>query len=369
MQGFTIDANYVSLQCFRIAGTGSPGFDIRPNRTDIEIFDNFVDASPTPSGPWVGVNMPAGSELTNMPSKVHVARNYIVNTIYGLMVYCKNNCLFEDNEVYRLIGSGNSGDDNDYSRVFGDNVTLRHNYFHGNRTIDCKGADCHIDCFQTWNIGQRGEVARNIPIDRNVCFNSHEGIIARDTSSGTLGSYTSHYNWKVTNNVFAFGPEGAGNAWCALFEHVGSVTFHNNLCLSTGLVGYTNGAQGNHRNNIHYGTGWQPYSASVSSWSPGSMTADKNLLFESGRTYSGYTGSILNQDPRFVSVSGRNYRLQPGSPAIDAGASVGLLTDLDGTTRPIGSAIDIGPFEFGTSPSSPPVTIQPPTGVTVVVSQ
>ena len=61
----------------------------------------------------------------------------------------------------------------------------------------------------------------------------------------------------------------------------------------------------------------------------------------------------LNIDPLFVGagnfVGAEDFRLQPGSPAIDAGTSVGAPSfDHAGNPRPCGEAVDIGAFESGT---------------------
>ncbi|HUT59043.1 MAG TPA: right-handed parallel beta-helix repeat-containing protein [Phycisphaerae bacterium] len=58
-------------------------------------------------------------------------------------------------------------------------------------------------------------------------------------------------------------------------------------------------------------------------------------------------GEIIETDlgKVFVDVSSRDYRLKPGSPAIDAGTDVGLKEDLAGTKAPQGKAPDIGAYE------------------------
>lgn len=61
------------------------------------------------------------------------------------------------------------------------------------------------------------------------------------------------------------------------------------------------------------------------------------------------TGTPINQDPRFDSINTSkrifNFRLKPGSPAIDAGVNAGVLLDLDGLGRPKGAAPDLGAYE------------------------
>ena len=58
---------------------------------------------------------------------------------------------------------------------------------------------------------------------------------------------------------------------------------------------------------------------------------------------------LQNQDPLFDSININrnfyNFRLKPGSPAINKGTNAGVLLDLDGAVRPVGLP-DLGCFEF-----------------------
>lgn len=62
---------------------------------------------------------------------------------------------------------------------------------------------------------------------------------------------------------------------------------------------------------------------------------------------SGHLGEgNLDADPLFVDPEGGDYRLQAGSPAIDAGTTEGApAEDLDGNPRPLGTGVDIGAYE------------------------
>ncbi|NQX59654.1 right-handed parallel beta-helix repeat-containing protein [Paenibacillus qinlingensis] len=60
-------------------------------------------------------------------------------------------------------------------------------------------------------------------------------------------------------------------------------------------------------------------------------------------------------DPLFMDASQANYALQTSSPAIDAGASVGLAVDFLGNPRPVGDGPDIGAYEEQHPFIAPPV--------------
>jgi hypothetical protein len=357
MQGWSVDASFIAVECFRIAGTGSAGLDISANQSDIDFTDNLVDASATPGSPWAMVNMVQGVPVTSFPQNVYVARNYGVNTEYGILAFCRN-CTFEKNEAERLMGGG-AGTDHDYVRVFGEDLTFRGNYFHGNQKADCPG-DCHIDCFQSWNIGQPGEVAQRITIDGNTCFHSDQKIIVRDvTGPDDTTPSGSHSDWTITNNIFAHATIGANASWCIDMEGVRNVSTYFNVCAEAGSTGYRYGTNASHANNINYGGTFNVMFAELGA----TMIARNNLCFDPDGTVNACpgTGSINNQDPEFVNYDANDFHIKSSSPAKDTGLAVGVNVDRAGNARPAGGNYDIGAYEFGassTSRPSPPANLQ-----------
>ncbi len=68
-----------------------------------------------------------------------------------------------------------------------------------------------------------------------------------------------------------------------------------------------------------------------------------NNILKSGIQELDTLDNLLNQDPVFVDYSRYNYRLDTLSPAKDAGAPLGITTDLDGNVRDL--LPDIGAYE------------------------
>jgi hypothetical protein len=60
-------------------------------------------------------------------------------------------------------------------------------------------------------------------------------------------------------------------------------------------------------------------------------------------------------DPKFVNASAHDFHLLPSSPAIDAGTSVGLISDCDGNTIPQSANPSIGAYEYIVNATTIPV--------------
>jgi parallel beta-helix repeat protein len=68
--------------------------------------------------------------------------------------------------------------------------------------------------------------------------------------------------------------------------------------------------------------------------------------FAQWRNNAGKEEHGLLNDPQFVDSNHNDFHLRPESPAIDAGANVGVDTDFDGKQRPQAGGFDIGAYEY-----------------------
>jgi len=104
-------------------------------------------------------------------------------------------------------------------------------------------------------------------------------------------------------------------------------------------------------NNILYGNGSNPPFESVSS---GWAGEDHNLIYNDDGSFDAFVGpnTIIGADPEFVSATpgSEDLHLQDTSPAIAAGAELGVVADIEGTLR--GSPPDIGAYENPHGPSA-----------------
>jgi len=97
-------------------------------------------------------------------------------------------------------------------------------------------------------------------------------------------------------------------------------------------------------NNIIYQLSGERYVGGPNS-GLGTFTCDTDVWFGLGAGPSSCTNAI-NQDPLFVNITGRDFHLQVGSPAVDKAKTPPCpATDKDGVTRPQGAGCDIGAYE------------------------
>lgn len=80
---------------------------------------------------------------------------------------------------------------------------------------------------------------------------------------------------------------------------------------------------------------------------------DTRYSFGAWRTVSGFDAHSQVGDPLFVDAAARDFRVQSGSPCIDAGIAAGAPSlDIAGIARPQGAGFDVGAYEYTRPPSA-----------------
>ncbi len=269
--------------------SSATGIEIRSNYIRVEGFEIYGTSH-------YGIEAYGGGNVVVARNHVHDVGHYCTSTaggIVGINAYVPN-MVIEQNVVHD-IGRWANGQN---------------------------GCSTSNDYWQNHDHGVYQGEGDNLTIRNNVFYNFTRGwAIQRYDGAGTVVR-----NLQIVNNTFVgANPNKDGQ-----------------IIIATGVQGLVI------TNNIFY----QPTTAGV--WlDTGSLsgTIANNLTYGASTTTGSTAGLTLlaNQsgDPQFLSLSGRDYRLQAGSPAIDRGLSLSLvLNDFLGTLRPRGLGFDIGAYEY-----------------------
>jgi len=158
--------------------------------------------------------------------------------------------------------------------------------------------------------------AKNITVAYNLFF--AEGLVAVDWGAQVNHASDGLYYY---NNLFMSTGDYSGGA-LSVGESSTNIVVKNNI-----MAGGPYGNEITRSHNIYTKLGWSQ--SDSYGWSLGV----NEVVIED-----------LNQ--LFIDPAKGDYRLKAGSPAIDAGISVGINYDYLGNSVPKGKAEDIGPYEF-----------------------
>ena len=237
--------------------------------------------------------------------------------------------------------------DADGIHFLGSGHTFRANYIHDISMSDPLNADPHIDAFQTWDnaAGQAG---------KNCVFENNKIVLGDSTTGFQLEGGVS--NLVIRNNIVkAFRGLSAYVNGSSPYTKPANVMVYNNLFegdLEYKASSYPEGVTmrnttgGIIENNMFINQRGQ----TIYLISSTGIVFDYNLFYNSdGSTPYGnpQPHDIWGTDPQFIDMSGADYHLNEGSPAIDTGArATSVPNDFDGNTRPSGGSYDRGVYEF-----------------------
>ena len=209
----------------------------------------------------------------------------------------------------------------------------------GNTVLDCLGT--HSDGMAVYQNSEDVLVRGNTIINSQMAMSLENGkghTFCYNVFHSAGGTWTFAY-WRNCTDVKIFNN--------VLFCEGGNV----GLMLTSDLPGLVV------KNNIIHGAGL-PRTADVS------HNLYTNVMFVQEKPgWKPTAGESIEKDLSkvFVDAAKRDFRLKPGSPAIDAGTDVGLKEDLSGTKVPQGKAPDIGAYEFVSGQAPAPTKDLPAT--------
>lgn len=377
-QGFLLNGDYIRIQGFEITnnGKGDQGFGIwaghfheKNERQGCEILDNYIhdiDAVAMGTGTTAEVKWPGHWELDTIysvgigaGSNAKIVGNKIQRVHTGM--YVTSRSLVENNEIDTLLVTRADGNiaTGKYVYFMGEHIVFRANYFHGTPMENMsKQSVCF---FGGWDYSPEGPPSSDILIENNRCFNATHA-----SEPGGLRKGTHHITYRnnlFVNTVFTgIMPKsytdvvivnntlincGAYPIWLIPQNLDGAIVKNNLIAYykhvpSPGAPVAESGIRIDGDAIIASG----PELVNLRKSMPINVDLSNNLIW--GTNNRNYSPTDMTADPKFVDPDHHDFRLKPGSPAIDSGSDLkDLLTeDLNGTKRPQGKGFDIGAYEF-----------------------
>ena len=221
-------------------------------------------------------------------------------------------------------------------------------------------------------------ICEDVVIERNYTYNVTEGVAVNLTEAG---SYIERVKFRYNICINLGYSPSVTSPWRGGFQigtnnatgYVNDIEIDNNIIIGNGaisgvgLYAETGSTVENIkiRNNIFHGIvswGWLVFRdddinengdfKDIYAWNNiiYNCVTDDTPYYENTPNITNYDPqNNLTSDPLFIGTGTPplNYKIQATSPAKDAGISVGLTSDYGGYSVPVGSAVDIGAWEYG----------------------
>jgi hypothetical protein len=302
------DGSNITINCIKVTQTGSPATD---TSSHIRVRNCEVRFAPS-----------QGILLNDDTANV-------LNADYCEII----NCNIHDNGLTN-------------SQAHGIYAESSHHLFDGNTCYHNGGFG-----IQSYHAGDSGATKTHDNLIRNnVCHHNAQNPGANAGGIISSGSNNTLYNNVCYNNEFGIGIGVAGDSASS------GALVYNNTCWNngnvndgTGITNRSNATNSTIVNNVCYQNDATTSNPRINNYvDHGTGTTQSNNL--------NWTAS--NTDPLFVNPAANDLRLQPTSPAIDAGTVASLVpVDILGVTRPQGAAYDLGAYEYQPPAPSPPAVI------------
>ncbi len=209
--------------------------------------------------------------------------------------------------------------------------------------------------FQTFNSSGTTSDIHNVLIHHNLIYNvtnphGKHGINIGDTSSTGFAVYD-NILYHIARGGIRFNTQDLHG--CKIYNNtLYDIGFYNNSPLYTPIMSDWNLPSDalDVKNNIIWPSSGIAYTGGAVGVDNSNGTFSNNLWYGGSGSSPSFDGTKVTANPQFSNAAGGDFHLQSSSPAIDKGNSAvsGLVTnDFDITTsRPQGTAYDIGAFEY-----------------------
>jgi len=303
------DVSYIKVVGLRVINSTDDGIYVK-NADHVEIRDNYTyDTYQSGIGVWSSTNVIVDG------NEIEFANNGGHNE--NLSVDGSDNIIISNNNVHHGFNSPYGGEGINMK-----NGTTNTKVF-GNVVHDIPKLAFGVDAWQKHTY--------NIEIYNNIAYNARWGFILESEQGGLAEDL-----WVYNNLAYNIDEAGYALPEWGIAGPVDKVYYINNVAYDCRYGFWSRHANVSNvviRNNIFNQIRSAP-AINLYSGTENEFTIDYNLL----------------TDALFIDASSANFRLQPGSPAIDAGSlQFAPDTDFDGNARPQGAGVDIGAFEYGSA--------------------